>query len=131
MYAIREASGKDLLPILRLINKQSNNGKILKRTRKDVRKVLRSFFVAEDEGEIVACGAIEIYNQKLAEIRSLVVAPAYQRQGIATALIKRMIALAKKKKIYEVLAITDRDDVFDAHGFSQQLQGQKALFLRP
>ena len=131
MYVIREANGKDLLSILHLINKQSNNGKILKRTRKDVRRVLRSFFVAEDNGGVVACGAIEIYNEKLAEIRSLVVAPTHQRKGIAKGLIKRLIQVAKKKKIYEVLAITDRDDVFESHGFCQQLQGQKALFLRP
>jgi N-acetylglutamate synthase-like GNAT family acetyltransferase len=131
VYKIREANGKDLMPILALINKQANNGKILRRTRKDVRKVLRSFFVAEDDGEVVGCGAIEIYNKKLAEIRSLVVSPSHQRQGIATELIKRMLQVAKKKEIYEVLAITDRDDVFDEHGFSQQLQGQKALFFRP
>ena len=131
-YKIREATGKDLISILGLINKQSNNGKILKRTRKDVRKVLRSFHVAEDEdGVVVGCAAIKIYNKKLAEIRSLVVTPAHQRQGIATALIERLVAIAKKKEVYEVLAITDRSDVFDPHGFSQQLQGQKALFLRP
>ncbi len=87
--------------------------------------------MVEDEGVPVACAALEIYNKKLAEIRSLVVAPTHQRKGIARMLIKRMVQLAKKKAIYEVLAITDRDDVFDSHGFSQQLQGQKALFLRP
>ncbi len=43
-YKIREANGKDLDTILDLINNQSNNGKILKRTRKDVRKALRQFF---------------------------------------------------------------------------------------
>lgn len=130
-YTIREATGKDLPFILALINKQSNNGKILRRSRKDVRKVLRSFYVAEDDGEVVGCAAIEIYNKKLAEIRSLVVTPSHQRQGIATALIERLIKVAKKKEVYEVLAITDRSNVFHPHGFSQQLQGQKALFLRP
>ena len=113
MYSIREATGKDLPAILTLINKQSNNGKILRRPRKEVRKALRSFCVAEHDGTVVGCGAIEIYSKKLAEIRSLVVAPAFQRQGIATTLIARLIQIAKKKKIYEVLAITDRDDVFD------------------
>ena len=93
-------------------------------------KFCELFFVVEEQRTIVGCGALEIYNQKLAEIRSLVVAVAHQRQGIARALIKRMIQIAKKKE-HEVLAITDRDDVFDSHGFSQQLQGQKALFLRP
>jgi len=131
MYKIREASGEDLSSIFSLINKQAHNGKILKRSRKEIKKVLRSFFVAEQDGVIVACGAIEIYNKKLAEIRSLVVTSTHQRKGIARALIKRFIQVAKKKRVYEVLTITDRDDVFVSHGFSQQLQGQKALFLRP
>ena len=130
-YKIREAHGADLEAILHLINSSSNSGKILRRTRKDVRKTLRSFLVAEKDGRVVACGALEIYNKKLAEIRSLVVDPAFRREGIATALIERFIAIAKKKEIYEVLAITDRSVVFSPHGFSQQLHGQKALFLRP
>lgn len=103
----------------------------MKRTRKEIRKALRSFLVAELEGRVVGCGALEIYNKKLGEIRSLVVDPEFRRQGIATELIKRFLEIAKKKEIYEVLAITDRAQVFSPHGFSQQLQGQKALFLRP
>lgn len=131
MFKIREANGQDLPAILSLINKQAHTGKLLKRTRKDVRKVLRSFLVAEDNGEVVGCGALEVYNKKLAEIRSLVVLPSHQRKGIARSLIKRMIEIAQKKEIYEILAITDRDSVFSSHGFAQQLHGQKALFLRP
>ncbi|MCG3205319.1 MAG: Amino-acid acetyltransferase [Elusimicrobia bacterium] len=130
-FKIREAQGEDLPAILHLINSSSSGGKILKRTRKEVRKVLRSFAVAEVDGQVVACGSFEIYNKKLGEIRSLVVATEYRRRGIATALIKRFIDIARKKEIYEVLAITDRAKVFSPHGFSQQLQGQKALFLRP
>ncbi len=130
-FKIREADGKDLEAILDLINSGSSNGKILRRTRKDVRKALRGFLVAEKEGEVIGCGALEIYNEKLAEIRSLVVDPVYRKRGVATALIKRCIEQAKKRRVYEVLAITDRSDVFGRFGFSQQLHGQKALFLRP
>lgn len=126
---IREADGGDLAAILALVNSQ--HGKVLKRTRKEVRKALRSFYVAELEGKVVGCGALEVYSKKLAEIRSLVVEPAYRKKGIASALVKKLVALAAKKESYEVLAITDRDGIFRRFGFSQQLQGQKALFLRP
>ena len=131
LFKIREAQGEDLPSILHLINSSTSGGKILKRTRKEIRKVLNSFVVAEIDGTVVGCGALEIYNKKLAEIRSLVVDPNFRRQGIASALIDRFLHIAKKKEIYEVLAITDRSKVFSPHGFSQQLQGQKALFLRP
>lgn len=128
---IREARGSDLASILHLINSQASNGKILKRTRNEIRKVLRSFFVAEERGHIIGCCALEVYNKKLAEIRSLAVAPGSQKKGIASELLKKCIESARKKKIYEVLAITDRDGIFSRRGFSQQLHGQKALFLRP
>ena len=128
---IREAAGKDLPDILRLINFHASHGKILRRTRKDVRKALRGFMVAEEAGRVIGCGALEIYNQKLAEIRSLAVEGEHQKKGIATALLKRLIETARKRKVYEVLAITDRYAFFSRNGFSQQLHGQKALFLRP
>lgn len=132
MFKVREADGKDLPDILRLINSHASHGKVLKRTRKEVRKVLRSFLVAENgEGDVIGCGALEVYSKKLAEIRSLVVEKEHRNKGVATSLIKRLIALAAKKEIYEVLAITERDGIFSRHGFSQQLHGQKALFLRP
>ncbi len=130
-FKIREAAGKDVDAIVSLINSPHSSGKILKRTRKEIRKALRSFSVVENDGEIIACGALEIYNKKLAEVRSLVVDPRFQKKGVASALLRRLIALAEKKEIYEVLAITDRDNVFTRLGFSQQLHGQKALFLRP
>lgn len=130
-FKIREADGGDLASILHLINSRASAGSILKRTRKDVRKALRNFLVAEKDGQVIGCGALEIYNKKLAEIRSLVVDAHHQKKGVASALIERCVTLAAKKEIYEVLVITDRDNLFTRHGFSQQLHGQKALFLRP
>lgn len=130
-FRIREANPEDLVAILHLINSQANTGKILRRTRKEVGKVMRSFFVAEAGKTIIGCCALEIYNQKLAEIRSLAVEPKFRRKGVATALLERCIETAKRKDVYEILAITDREAVFSPHGFSQVLHGQKALFLRP
>lgn len=88
------------------------------------------FWIMEEDGRIVACCALEIYNKKLAEVRSLVVAPKRQNNGLATLLLKRCLKEAKKKGIYEVLAVTDRLSLFKRLGFSEQLQGQRPLFLR-
>lgn len=80
---------------------------------------------------MIACCAIELYNKKLAEIRSLVVKQEHERKGIASLLLDQCLREAKKKKVYEVLVITDRENLFKRRGFSEQLHGQKALFLRP
>src|SRR5438552_4198018 len=109
---IRIAKPDDAPKIYSLILSATKRGKILKRPLREVRKAIRHFWVVEEGSEIVACCAIEIYNKKLAEIRSLVVLPAHQKKGIATKLIAHSLKEAKKKKIYEVLAITDRENIF-------------------
>jgi amino-acid N-acetyltransferase len=131
MLNIRVARIKDLSIIHALIQSATHRGKILKRSRPDLRKAIRHFWVVEEEGRVIACCALEIYNRKLAEIRSLAVEPGREKKGIATHLIEHCLRQAKRKKIYEVLAITDRENLFRRQGFSEQLHGQKALFLRP
>lgn len=129
VFKVRQATDADIERIYELI--MSAKGRLLKRSRADIRKSIKFFFVVEVESVIVACCALEIYNKKLAEVRSVVVAPEWQKQGIASAMLSRCVEEAKRKRIYEVLAITDSGGVFKRQGFSEQLHGQKALFLRP
>ncbi len=128
-FTVRRATDTDIQRIHDLI--MSAEGRLLKRSQADIRKSIKFFFVVEVQSTIVACCALEIYNKKLAEVRSVVVAPDRQKQGIASAMITRCVDEAKRKGIYEVLAITDSEGVFRRQGFSEQLHGQKALFLRP
>ena len=127
----RKARVGDVQAVYHLVLQGTRRGKILKRSIQDIRKSIRHFWVVEETGDVIACCALEIYNKKLAEVRSLVVNPAREKQGIATRLLECCLSEAKEKKVYEVLAITDRDGIFRRHGFSEQLHGQKALFLRP
>ena len=126
-----KATPKDIPAISALIFSATRRGKILKRTRNDVQKNIHHFWVAKKETKVIACCALEIYSKKLAEVRSLVVDEKHEGQGIASAFLDRCLREAKKKKIYEVLVITDRENLFKRKGFSEQLHGQKALFLRP
>ena len=80
---------------------------------------------------VVACCSLEVYNKKLAEVRSLTVSPDRRRKGVASLLIDHCLREARRRKIYEVLAITDRMNLFKRLGFAEQLHGQKALFSRP
>lgn len=127
---IREANLADVPVIHRLIQKATRNGKILKRSPKEIRRNIGAFLVAEDEDEVIGCCSLEVYNRKLAEVRSLAVSHERQRKGVASALIARCVKEAARQGIMEVLAITDRQNLFKRHGFAEQLHGQKALFLR-
>ena len=128
---IRRARLSDVRSIHALVLEATQRGKILKRSVADIRKNIRHFWAVEEEGRVIACCSLEIYNKKLAEVRSLVVETRKQRKGLATRLLEHCVREAKRNKIYEVLAITDRENIFRRMGFSEQLHGQKALFLRP
>src|SRR3989344_9183678 len=65
-----------------------------------------TFFVAENDGKVVGCCALDIYSKRIAEMRSLVVLPDYQGMGIASKLIELCLNQAKKKRILEVITIT-------------------------
>ena len=75
------------------------------------------FFVAEESGAIVGCCALEIYSQRLAEIRSLAVAKEHQAKGIGTALIEQCLSKARARNVHEVLSITSAVPLFEKQGF--------------
>ncbi|RJQ34791.1 GNAT family N-acetyltransferase [Candidatus Parcubacteria bacterium] len=75
------------------------------------------FFVAEEDNKVIGCCALEIYSQRLAEIRSLAVAKEYQGKGVGTALIEQCLAKARARNVQEVLSITSAVPLFEKQGF--------------
>jgi len=87
------------------------------------------FFVAEEGGTIIGCCALEVYSQRLAEVRSLAVAKEHQGKGIGTALIERCLEEAKARGVYEVLTITSALPLFEKHGFGT-FKGEKYALIK-
>ena len=79
---------------------------------------------------LVGCVSLDIYNKKLAEVRSLVVKPPWEKRMIASSLVRQCLKTARRYGVYEVLVITDRERLFRRFGFREELHGQKALFYR-
>lgn len=111
MIQIRQAKKGDWPKVLHLIKLYP------KKLMQSPLPKIREFFVALENKQVIACCALEVYSRRLAEIRSLVVHPKFQRQGIGTRLIVKCVQLAKTKKIYEVLSITGSRKVFLRLGF--------------
>jgi amino-acid N-acetyltransferase len=128
---IRKARAEDLHAIEALIRRFVHGGKLLPRTFQELESLLDTFFVAEMDGEIVGCAALDIYNRKLAEIRSLAVAPETQGTGIGKKLVQACVNLAEEEGIFEVMAISSSEDFFMACGFDFTLPNErKAFFLQ-
>lgn len=73
-----------------------------------VEERLSDFFVAVHEGELIAVGGIEVYEEDLGLLRSLAVAREYRGHGVAKRLSQRVLqhAAARGIKIVYLLTLT-------------------------
>ncbi len=126
---IRQAVTSDLVALSDFIKPFVDEGKLLPRTFDELEDFLETFFIAEVNGTIKGCAALEIFNKKLAEIRSLAVANNQQNLGIGKKLVQACIDLAKEKGVYEVMAISSAEPFFKACGFDFTLPGEKKAFF--
>jgi len=126
---IRPCSTADREAILALIDPYVRQRKILRRTFEELEELAANSFVAEAAGRIVGFVALEIYSPKLAEIRSLVVAPDWQGQGLGKRLVAACVDRARERGVFEVMAVTSSEDFFRACGFDYTLPGEKKAFF--
>ena len=128
---LRTAATTDIDAIIAFIRPFVESGKLLDRTYDEIETWLPSFFIAEAEGHIVGCAALEIYSRKLAEIRSLAVSPDVQGMGVGRMLVQACVDLARERNILETMVVTSSDEFFRACGFDFTLPGEKkALFIQ-
>src|SRR5205814_3612946 len=102
----------DIRSLAELIEPFVRDNKLLRRTIDELALLLPNYFVAEDSGKIVGCAALEIYSAKLAELRSLVVAPSHQGLGIGKRLVDACVDRARQERVLEVMAITSAEEFF-------------------
>ena len=128
---IRKASHNDIPAIETFIQQFVADGKLLRRTFQELADLIDTLFIAEVDGRLVGTAALEIYNHKLAEIRSLAVAPEAQGIGVGKKLVQACVQLAQERHIYEIMAISSSEAFFKACGFDFTLPNErKAFFLQ-
>src|SRR5262244_1030381 len=95
----RDAILPDADHIYHLISAYSGDGTLLPRTYAEICENVRDFVVLEHRGKIVGCGALHLYGQHLAEIRSITVDPKFQRQGGGKRLVQALMEEAEKHQV--------------------------------
>ncbi len=128
---VRPSTSDDVTALDEFIQPFVAMGRLLPRTRDELEDLMKHGFIAVSDGKIVGFAALEIYSKKLAEVRSLAVAPEYQGHGIGKRLVEACVDLARNRNILEVMAITSTDGFFKSCGFDFTLPGEKkALFIQ-
>jgi len=114
---IRPARTPDAAAICELINHYAERNLMLHRSLEDVYDMLREFHVAEDDGEVIGCVAVDVFWGDLAEVKSLAVAADRQGQGIGSRLVATAIEDARRIGVGKLFALTYRKDFFARRGF--------------
>ncbi len=116
---VRPAKIRDAKAINALINEYAEQDKMLFRSLADIYENLRTFHVAETDGQIVGCCALHIIWSDLAEIKSLAVEPSKTGTGIGKALVEASLSHAKDLGLPRVFALTLEPAFFEKLGFEK------------
>ncbi len=116
---VRKARISDVRAIHSLLMRRDHEALVLPRSISQLYSHLRDFFVAEQGGEIVACVALSITWENLAEIRSLVVAPELRNEGMGKTMVEAALSEAVAIGIYTVFTLTEVPGFFAKVGFEQ------------
>jgi amino-acid N-acetyltransferase len=114
---IRNAKISDAKAISALINCYAEHDKMLFRSLADIYENLQTFLVADDDGAIVGCCALEVIWADLAEVKSLAVAPAHIGCGIGRSLVMHALEQARRLGVVRVFALTLEPKFFERLGF--------------
>jgi N-acetylglutamate synthase-like GNAT family acetyltransferase len=91
---------------------------MLPRTPEQIALAIDDYRVAVDRrGRIVACGALKEYSPSVAEVAAIAVAREAHGNGVGKAIVAAIEALAMKRGILHVFALTLQPAFFEAVGY--------------
>lgn len=120
--SVRPAQAGELASIRRLIRLYP--GELVQ----DELPRISSFFVAESDGSIVGCCALQVYSRRLAEVRSLAVHPDFRGKGIAAQLVDACRRRGAERKVRQLFAVTSEPGFFEGCGFTVHTGWKTAVF---
>ena len=119
---VRKARLGDVNDMFRIINHYAEMQLMLPKTQLQLYENLRDYSIVTEvsaPNRVLACGALHIYWENLAEIRAVAVAPGITRKGVGTLLIEHLLEEARELEIEQVFVFTYEPKFFGRFGFIQ------------
>ena len=116
---IDKATMGDAPQIQGLVSSFAAIGEMLPRPLAEIYEHLRDFFVVREGERVMACAALHIMWEDLAEVRSLAVVENNQEQGMGLLLVNACLEEARRLGIRTVFALTQQPAFFEKVGFHQ------------
>jgi amino-acid N-acetyltransferase len=116
---LRRARTGDVRGIRRLVDLYTVERALLSKATVTLYEDVQEFWVAERAGALVGCGALHVMWEDLAEVRTLAVDPSERGRGVGSALLRRLIEVARELGVARVFCLTFEVEFFTRHGFSE------------
>jgi amino-acid N-acetyltransferase len=116
---VQRAAVTDVKAIHELVNGFARTGEMLPRTLAEIYESLRDFSVIREGETLLACGALHVMWEGLAEIRSLAVRQERQGEGLGALLVRAHLDEARELGLRTVFALTYRPAFFEKLRFRQ------------
>ena len=117
---IRRARPREAQAISILNNSFADEKLMLRRTPEMIAMSIDDYVVAVDRrGTILACGALKEYSPSLAEVAAIAVSRDAHGGGLGRRIVAAVEALALKRDIHEVFALTLQPAFFEAIGYER------------
>ena len=114
---VRSARTSDVRAIRRLVDTYAPDRRLLSKATVTLYESVPEFLVGELDGEVVACGAVHVMWEDLAEVRTVAVDPALRGQGVGGVLLDMLVARARDLGVKRVFCLTFETEFFGRRGF--------------
>jgi amino-acid N-acetyltransferase len=114
---IRPARTADVRAIRRLVDMYAPDRRLLSKATVTLYEDVPEFVVGELDGEVVACGAVHVMWEDLAEVRTVAVDPSLRGQGVGGVLLDSLVSRARDLGVKRVFCLTFETGFFGRHGF--------------
>ncbi len=119
-HLVRAATPADASDIHLLVSAHVERGAVLPRTADEVAAAVDHYVVVTDgHDRVVACAALQEYSPSLGEVSSVVVDPDAQGRGLGSMVVRGVEALARRRGIEELFAVTLADGFFASLGYER------------
>jgi amino-acid N-acetyltransferase len=116
---IEKACIRDVSQMHRLINYFADRDEMLARPLSEIYENIRDYFVVREGDKVIACVALHVMWEDLAEIKSLAVAEGSQKRGVGSQLVRVCLEEAKGLGLSTIFCLTYKPAFFERAGFSQ------------
>lgn len=116
---IRQAKVSDVKTMHSLIGFYAENKEMLPRPINDLYENIQEFVVAEDKKKVIACCALHVSWEDLAEIKALAVSQNHQHKGIGTKLVHVLHKRAVQLGIKKTFALSFKPAFFERMGYTR------------